>query len=196
MNDGPRTLANAEALEHRLGMLELPHIAPLTEYVRELRARGFGDVPFFDPMDGGVNATSLFLLEKPGPMASSSGFISRNNNDKTANNTYDFMIKANIERSTTCLWNTVPGWNGTRKITSAELKAGAASLHRLFRLLPNLRVVILVGKKAQKAEPLISNKNIAILSSFHPSPITYATAPDKWAAIPMEWAKVHQILKV
>ena len=140
MNDAPRTLADQEALQQRNDMLELPHIAPLTKYVHELRAEGFGDVPYFDPMDGGTKATFLFLLEKPGPMASSSGFISRNNNDPTAMITYNFMKEARVDRATTCLWNTVPGWNGTRKITSAELKAGSACLHRLFALLPNLTV--------------------------------------------------------
>ena len=84
-------------------MLKLPHVAPLTEYVRELREEDFGDVPYFDPMDGGTKAAFLFLLEKPGPMASSSGFISRNNNDPTAMITYNFMKEAGIDRATTCL---------------------------------------------------------------------------------------------
>ena len=148
MKDAPRTLANPETRQQRFDMLKLPHIAPLTEYVRELREEGFGDVPYFDPMDGGTKATFLFLLEKPGPKASSSGFISRNNNDSTAENTYNFMKEARIDRATTCLWNTVPGWNGTRKITSAELRAGSAGLHRLFALLPNLTVVVLVREKS------------------------------------------------
>ena len=129
MKDGPRTLANIQAIRQRMEMLELPHIKPLTKFVLELRSEGLGDVPYFDALDGGVNANSLFLLEKPGRKAVASGFISRNNDDKTANNTYDFMVEAKIDRMTTCLWNTVPGWNGTRKVTAAELKMGAACLH-------------------------------------------------------------------
>jgi uracil-DNA glycosylase len=191
MNDAPRTLASREAQQQRNDMLALPHIAPLTKYVDELRAEGFSDVPYFDPMDGGTKATSLFLLEKPGPKASSSGFISRNNNDKTAENTYNFMKAAKIDRATTCLWNTIPGWNGTRKITSGELQKGAACLRRLFALLPNLRVVVLVGKRAQAMAPLIDAENIAILRSYHPSPINYAAARERWASIPREWMRVH-----
>lgn len=194
MNDAPRTLADDNAIKQRMNMLELPHIVALTEFVHDLRAEGLGDVPYFDPMDGGVEATSLFLLEKPGPMASSSGFVSRNNNDKTAHNTYDFMVQAKIDRTTTCLWNTVPGWNGTRKITSTELRQGVDCLHRLFSILANLAVVVLVGKKAQKVAPLIEDKNIAILTSYHPSPINYAAAPENWATIPQEWVKVHNML--
>jgi len=195
MKDGPRTLANEEAVKLRLDMLELPHIAALTDYVRKLRSEGLGDVPYFDPLDGGVNATSLFLLETPGPKAALSGFISRNNNDKTANNIYDFTIQANIDRTTTCLWNTVPGWNGTTKITAAELRNGAACLHRLFALLPNLAVVVLVGRKAQRVAPMLEGKDLTILNSFHPSPKTYARARHKWASIPGEWMKVHTVLE-
>lgn len=174
-------------------MLELPRIAPLTEYVRDLRAEGFGDVPYFDPMDGGVEASSLFLFEKPGPMASSSGFISRNNNDKTAENTYNFMEAARIDRATTCLWNAIPGWNGTIKTTSAELRRGATCLHRLFALLRNFTVVLLVGKKAQTLTPLIDANKVAILSSYHPSPQNYRFARERWESIPREWEKVHTV---
>jgi len=194
MADRPRTLADESTIKLRLTMLSQPHIAPLTQFVQSLRAEGFGDVPYFDPMDGGINATSLFLLEKPGPMASSSGFISRNNNDQTAENTFRFMEQARIDRITTCLWNTVPGWNGTRKISSSELRQGAACLHRLFALLPNLAVVVLVGKKAQKVRCFIEDHGIEVLTSYHPSPINYAMAPEKWSEIPCDWARVHKSL--
>lgn len=36
-------------------MLEEAHIAPLTEYVRQLRSPDV-EVPYFDPLDGGINA--------------------------------------------------------------------------------------------------------------------------------------------
>lgn len=80
-------------------MLGLSHIAPLTEYVAKLRLRGLGEVPDFDPLDGGIEARILFLLEKPGPMTAEggkrigSGFISRNNDDSTAAATIGFMRK-------------------------------------------------------------------------------------------------------
>lgn len=194
MEDKPRSLADEQAIQRRIAMLEQPLVAPLTEFVRCLRAEGYGDVPYFDPLDGGINATSLFLLEKPGPKAALSGFISRNNNDKTAENIFNFMFQAEIDRTTTCLWNTIPGWNGTTKVTSAELIEGAACLHRLFGLLPNLRVVVLVGKKAQKMSRLIESIRIEILESYHPSPKNYALARDKWADIPHQWAKVHALV--
>jgi hypothetical protein len=114
-------------------MLGDAHIAPLIDYVKTLRqkhsARYF---PYFDPADGGVEADMLFLLEKPGPMTSAgpktpergrkkgSGFISRNNDDPTAAATFRFMLEAGISRRRTVLWNVVPGWNESRRITPQE----------------------------------------------------------------------------
>jgi hypothetical protein len=52
---------------------------------RNCGARRLGEVPDFDPVDGGIGARALFLLDAPGPMTSEagkrigSGFISRFN---------------------------------------------------------------------------------------------------------------------
>lgn len=83
MDDSPHSLRDACVRERRKAMLHLPHIAPLAEYAERLRMRGLGEVPDFDPLDGGVEARVLFLFEKPGPMTAEagkrvgSGFISR-----------------------------------------------------------------------------------------------------------------------
>src|ERR1700733_350011 len=101
-DDDPRSMRDAGGRQRRRAMLTLPHIAPLTAYAAKLRLRGAVEVPDFDPLDGGVNARVLFLFEKPGPMTadgsafsgSGSGFISRNNDDPTAEATIAFMGKA------------------------------------------------------------------------------------------------------
>ena len=176
-------------------MLHLPHIRPLTEFVDRLNAqKKFGDVPYFDPMDGGIKARVLFLYEKPGPKAFVSGFISRNNNDQTAENTFRLMQEAKLAREATCLWNTVPGWNGQIKITSLELTAGAGCLEEVFALLPKLKVLVLVGMKAQRIEKSLQLPKLKIVRSYHPSPKNQALAPDKWASIPCEWARVKDYL--
>ena len=58
---------------------------------------GVGPVPDFDPLDGGIETRTLFLFEKPGRMTADgfarrfgSGFISRNNDDQTAEATFAF----------------------------------------------------------------------------------------------------------
>ena len=120
---------------------------------------GRGEVPDFDPLDGGDGAQALVLFEKPGPMTSigrgrerlGSGFISRDNDDPTAEATFHFMRKAGLERRVTTVWNMVPWWNGTRAIRADELRAGMNALDNLVVLLTNLRVVVLVGRKAGRA---------------------------------------------
>jgi hypothetical protein len=55
-------------------------------------------IPYFDPLDGGVGASVLFLLEAPGPRAVASGFISRDNPDETAKNFHEFNAAAGLAR--------------------------------------------------------------------------------------------------
>jgi len=125
-----RTMKRPDVREKRRAMLALPHVAPLAAYASSLRVHG--DVPDFDPLDGGINAEVLFLFEKPGPMTSGSGFISRDNDDPTAETTMDFMAKAGLARERTVTWNVIPWWwNGTTKVTPAELRQGTACVRDL-----------------------------------------------------------------
>lgn len=180
-------------------MLHEPHIEPLTAYAVKLHKRGYGDVPNFDPLDGGTNAQMLFLFEKPGPMTAKggtragSGFISRNNDDPTAEATFNFMKRAGIPRKVTVTWNLIPGWNDTRKVTGQELGDGLSCLEELIRLLPKLRAVVLVGKHAAKAAPYFKSRHpdIRLFTSAHPSPLVRAKFPDRWNRIPAAWAKAR-----
>jgi hypothetical protein len=49
----------------RVAALWEPHVALLTEFVHAPGARDSNLYPYFDPADGGVDATILFLLAKP-----------------------------------------------------------------------------------------------------------------------------------
>jgi hypothetical protein len=123
-------MRDANVRQRRKDMLNMPHILPLAAYSAQLRERNMGEVPDFDPLDGGVDARVLFLFEKPGPMTAEagnragSGFISRNNDDATAAATFEFMRRAGIPRKLTLIWNVVPWWNGTRLVTRQELNLG------------------------------------------------------------------------
>ncbi len=196
MPDQPRSLKSRDVREARRAMLHESHMLPLTKYVEQQRQRKSElEIPHFDPLDGGTNARVLFLFEKPGPMTSidgkrGSGFISRDNDDKTAEATFKFMRQAKLTRESTIIWNVVPGWNGTRKITSAELKAGCEEVDALIRLLPKLQSIVFVGKKAAKAKDFLTNPKIRFYCSPHPSPIVAATNRAMWESIPEKWAKV------
>lgn len=201
--DKPRSLANAVAWAHRKTLLLQPHIAPLSQLAASLSAQGRGAVPQFDPLDGGVHAKALFLFEKPGPMTletgsekrPGSGFISRDNDDPSAEATFRFMEQAGIPRSVTVIWNVVPWWNGTRRITAAELRDGVASIDALVALLPELRSIMLVGRKSGHARSLLEGRKIQLFESAHPSPIVRASRPHLWRAIPNQWAEVIPLLE-
>ena len=192
-----KSLADHNNVLARLKLLEEKHILPLTRYVENLRQHGFGQVPYFDPLDGGINSRVLFLMEKPGPKAAISNFISRDNNDNTASNIFKFTEAAGILRENVCLWNIIPGWNGTIRITSTELKQGVECINDLITMLTQLKAIILIGKKAQTIKPLIEKNwpDLTIINSYHPSPINYAVAPEKWLQIPHEWKKIAHLQK-
>jgi hypothetical protein len=184
-------------------MLRMPHIAPLCRYAATLREEGRGSVPEFDPMDGGINARALFLFEKPGPMTDESrsggrmgsGFISRDNDDRTAEATFRFMKEAGIPRRLTITWNIVPWWNGTRTISRVELQDGVRALAGLITLLPELRAIVLVGRKAARASALLQCRGIRHFESAHPSPIVRASRPELWKSIPHQWTEIVPLLR-
>jgi len=87
----PKSLIVPAACKERAGMLSLPHMLPLRDFVESLRNE-MGpeyEIPHFDPLDGGINAQVLFLLEAPGSKAVASGFVSRHNPDETAKNFFE-----------------------------------------------------------------------------------------------------------
>lgn len=197
-DDAPRSLGNPAVRQRRRAMLDSPHMRPLNEYVAKLRRdRENVEVPDFDPLDGGIDALVLFLFEKPGPKtvgSTGSGFISRNNNDSTAEATFKFMQESGIPRELTVTWNVVPRWNGTIKVLSVELREGVECIKELIGLLPRLRAVVFVGKKADRARPYLEDTGLSLFSSAHPSPRVRASWPDRWHAIPTDWAKVKPAL--
>ena len=196
---GPRSLADPTMIEVRKQLLHQPHFAPLRDFAAALRRSGEGEVPDFDPLDGGVDARVLFLFEKPGPMTDpnwlgarlGSGFVSRDNDDDTAEAIFRFMQIAGLARHDVIIWNTVPRWNGTRKIAAEEMHEAAQVLDGLIELLPRLSVVVLVGKRAQRTRPVFEKRrpSLPFYSSAHPSPIARASRRALWDDIPNEWTK-------
>jgi G:T/U-mismatch repair DNA glycosylase len=144
----------------------------------------------------------LLVFEKPGPMTASgmarhktgSGFISRDNDDATAEATFRIMRKIHFARERTISWNVIPWWNGTRRVTAAELRDGTACVPRLIRLLPRLRAIIFVGSKAKSVMPRLAPLALRCFESAHPSPIVRATRPELWQAIPEAWRRARNFL--
>ncbi len=132
------------------------------------------EIPYFDPCDGGINASVLFLLEAPGPRAVRSGFISRDNPDPSARNFRALLAGAGISRERSVLWNIVSWYIGTgtkiRAALGSDIEAGASHLSPLFALLPTVQAVVLVGRKAQRARTRVGQLSSArIFELLHPS---------------------------
>jgi uracil-DNA glycosylase len=134
-------------------------------------------VPDFDPWDGGIEAEVLYLLEAPGPKATVSGFISRNNPDETAKNFFELNAAAEIPRKRTITWNAVPWFIGTgKKLRAArvsDLREGETSLLELLGMLPRLRAIVLVGRKAGRMRSVMaqSRPDLKVFQTPHPSPM-------------------------
>jgi hypothetical protein len=115
-------------------------------------------VPWFDPADGGVNATILWLLEAPGPKATSerggSGIISCDNNDGAAENTWRTRNEAGVSRLDVVHWNVIPYYIGSdtkiRAWRAGDVANAGHMLAELVALLPRLRSVVLGGQAAQE----------------------------------------------
>ncbi len=175
--DGPRTLKRAEVREEREGFLREPCIEGLTEFVEKMREEEAGqgeNIPYFDPLDGGTEARCLFLFEAAGGKAVESGFVSRNNNDQSANNFFCLNEEVGLNRTLTVLWNIVP-WalRETGKNRSPRRDDIRQGLHRLeepLDLLRQLEVVVLCGGAAQKATPFFYKKHahLDVLHAPHP----------------------------
>jgi len=189
------TLNTRERIKEREDLLIQKHMEELNSFVKNIaQANPNCFVPNFDPLDGGHNASALFLFEKPGPKTdpenNGSGFISRDNDDLTAKATDNFLKNIGIDRKTTILWNFIPMWNKTRSIKRAEVEMGNKYLPEFLSILKQLKVIILVGRKAQSAEHIIDRNKYRIIKSYHPSPIVRARYPIQWQQIEDEWKRV------
>lgn len=187
--DASKILADPLAVSERLGLLRQSHIEPLSQFVEGLRKKVGPEavIPHFDPWDGGIEAEILFLFEAAGPKAVRSGFISRNNPDETAKNFFELALEAGLDRKRTVLWNAVPWYIGTgkkiRAANAADLAQGLESLKSLLDLLPKIQRVVFVGRKAQKARPLLDPARYELLSCPHPSPVFVNRKPGNRARI-------------
>ena len=185
LEDEPYALKSPDERARRVAMLNQPHIEPLAKYLAGIKAeQPEKELPCFDPCDGGTRAKALFLLEAPGPKAVGSTFISRNNPDPTARNLCELLLEAGIARADTLIWNIVPWYVGDgtriRAVNGDDIIQAFAHFKDLLELLPELKVIVLVGKKAQSAKHQIERlTSVPIVETWHPSARVFNMWPDK-----------------
>jgi len=199
--DTPMCLRDRAQCAARLVLWRSPAMAALRKFVEEVRVESGEDrVPYFDPLDGGAGAECLFLLEAPGPQAVRSEFVSRNNPDQTAKNWFELNVEAGIDRRRTIIWNIVPWYVGKdrriRPVVSGDIQLGLPYLERLLSLLPALRLVVLVGKKAGQARSSIQAwaSYVTIVDVPHPSPLFVNRLPGNRGLILQGLREVREVL--
>ena len=187
---GMAGLLNDEAeVEARAARLADSHIAPIEAWRRKVEMPG-RPIPHVDPLDGGVGARLLLLLETPGPGAAPLRFVSRDNATGTGRNLRRFLAEAGIERRDLVIWNVVP-WvvhapgARNRAVRMGEVREGLAMLPAFLDLLPDLRAAVLMGRFARLGGPVIADARPDLLAIAvpHPSPTIVCTSPSVGARI-------------
>lgn len=189
--DAPKSLADESERAARAPQLSQPHMAALSDFVERMRKAKGPDyvIPHFDPLDGGSNAQVLFLMEAPGPKASASGFVSRNNPDETAKNVFLLNQEAGIERRRTVIWNAVPWYIGSggkiRPAKREDVHEADVWLKELLETLQRLRIVVFVGQKARYAQRVVQvvRPDVLPMTMPHPSPMFVNRAPGNRARV-------------
>lgn len=168
------------SIARRRARLGEPHVAELNRWTRDVARVEGREVPCFDPESGGVRAPVLVLLQDPSRVAAhGSRLISRHNNDRTAGTTHRICTDVGLPYASTLLWNVVPWWVGDPAVPAGQRLGLAAAarrarphLHTLLDLLPGVRVVVLLGRHAQRAwdaaGPAVRGREV--LRGPHPSP--------------------------
>ena len=197
----PKALADPDALAARRALIGAPHIAPIRALADRIAAERGAPVPVPDPLDGGVGARMLLLLETPGPAVLRTGFVTRDSANGTAANLFRFLAEAGIARADTLIWNVVP-WliheagALNRAPRRAEVAAAAPYLAPLLDLLPRLAVAVLAGRFAGEAAPAVAaiRPGLPVIRVPHPSPTYVCTSPNVPARIRKGLAEAAAIL--
>jgi len=98
------------------------------------------------------------------------------------------MDAARLARRDVVLWNVVPFYIGEadrsklRAARQGDLDAGRPWLVELLGLLTQLKVVVLLGRKAHSARVLVKalRPDVCLLEGWHPSPLAMNREPTRW----------------
>ncbi|WP_082507690.1 uracil-DNA glycosylase [Methylobacterium sp. Leaf113] len=188
--DHPKSLRDPAVLAARKTLLARPHIAPIRALAGRIARERSAEVPDPDPLDGGVEARLLLLLETPGPAIRGTGMVSRDNPTGTAANLFRFLAEAGLPRRDTLIWNTIP-WvihapgALNRSPRRSEIRQAAPYLAPLVDCLPRLRVVVLSGRVAglMHGDLAALRADLTVVAIPHPSPTYVCTAPSVAARI-------------
>lgn len=162
----------------RTHLLNEDHMVGLKRYVGSLRSRLKKRIPSdqifvpdFDPCDAGIHARCLFLLESPGPRTMTTGFVSRDNPDPTAENWSQLCQWAKLDRQETAMWNAYPWFLKNASFSAEDREIARREIPGLIKNFPDLQAVVFVGRRAEVFwnEFHQAGRHLALLRCPHPS---------------------------
>lgn len=178
----PRQHRDPAFLAAKQARLGEPHLTPINHLAGEIATATGSVVPTADPDGGGVRARVLILLETPSRAGGyHTGIVSIDNDDSAAANLWRAFSATALDRRQVLVWNAVPWYVGSasriRPPRPVEVRAGRFWLLRLIDRLPELLVVIAMGRAAgaavapQRSE--LEARGLTILETPHPSQRAY-----------------------
>jgi hypothetical protein len=170
------------SIESRRSQLDSEHVVELEGWARELADLTGESIPSFDPRSGGAHARVLVLREEPRCLAGEgSGFVSIDNNDLAAQHTSLAYAASGLDYANAVHWNVVPWWIRNPAMTTttglrtvlAQTRRVRGEMRRMLELLPEVKVVLLLGKEAERAWRTIEARGLVVLTAPHPSPLAW-----------------------
>ncbi|WP_435173651.1 hypothetical protein [Gordonia hongkongensis] len=165
-----------------------PHVAPINQYVEELRREQGEWVPYSAPTYGGVNARVLALFQHTGPWVKLSGgdaesTMSLEHPGDFAARHLAFLSGAGIPPEDVQSWNVYP-WECSRRPSAGELVRGAPTIARIVSMLPRLEIVVLHGRVTYDAWQYAVNQNSAlrrypVVKTYDTSSLVVSGEPDE-----------------
>jgi transcription elongation GreA/GreB family factor/uracil-DNA glycosylase len=174
----PRALSNSLTRQRRKRFIRHPHIAPINHLIDMIaEAENAPGLPYDDPLFGGVNAEMLFILKSPqadaNPSLFGTRFLSLDNDDEGAENMFYAIADNNIDRSRCLAWNICPFPTIANNPSDAEISRAAPYTRQLIAMLPDLKVVVLLGGPAGQgwSQALLGGRrDVAVIRGASPSP--------------------------
>ncbi len=162
--------------EQRAGV-QAAHVRPLNELILQLGdAKGGVRLPLAAPWHGGIHARALIVLNDAGEPRDETTFMCIRNPDRAADRQRHLMTEFDIDPADFCHWNGYP-WprvGPKRDLTPEQALEGGLALLAAMGLMADLRMLLLLGKKAQAAADTVLVQihsgfpGLHVVRSLHP----------------------------